>query len=239
MATMQELKAQAEQLLAMAEAAETIADKKRFEEELEQKINEHNAESKAICYTHCKESGDAMKTAITEFFYPAIKVKETVDKDTKAVMRNIIDCVKPIDLGDLHKKLDGIGADKLWFNYAEKLNFYLTVKAANELGATVNCDAFRMQDISKQIDMGKNPLSNTSILKTLQTVITAMLGDGFNATSHDVKYLMYVYAQDNRKSKTSITAANHKTLRGYLKKVCYRILTNGTGYEVEQREIKE
>ena len=36
-----------------------------------------------------------------------------------------------------------------------------------------------------------------------------------------------------------ITAANHKTLRNYLKKVCYRILTGGTGYDVDQREIKE
>ena len=53
------------------------------------------------------------------------------------------------------------------------------------------------------------------------------------------KYLVDVYSNDNKKSKTGITAANHKTLRNYLKKVCYRILTNGTGYDVESKEIKE
>ena len=107
------------------------------------------------------------------------------------------------------------------------------------MGTTVNSDAFRMNEISKAIDMGKTPLSNTNILKTLQIVISEMLGEEYKATSHDVKYLMYVYAQDNKKSKTAITAANHKTLRMYLKKVCYRILTNGTGYDVESREIRE
>lgn len=236
---LEELRAKAEELLEKAENAETIADARKFEKELEETINTYTAESKAIAYGRIRDTEKPMHTAILEFYFPSIKVKEIKDKDSGSITRTIVDIDKPIDLGDLHKKLDGIGANKHWIYSAEKLNFYLTVKAASDVGTTVNSDAFRMNEISKAIDMGKTPLSNTNILKTLQIVISEMLGEEYKATSHDVKYLMYVYAQDNKKSKTAITAANHKTLRMYLKKVCYRILTNGTGYDVESREIRE
>ena len=239
MTKLEELRAKAEELLEKADSAETIEQARKLNVELDETVNEYTAESKKICYAKCEESGNPMKTAIEEFFFPSIRVKVTEDKETGAILRSIQDCVKPIDLGNLHKKLGGIGADKKWIYVVEKLNYLLTVRAAQRVGATIKSDAYVMDEISKAIDMGKNPLSNTNILKTLQVVITAMLGEEYKATSHDVNYLIDVYANDNKKSKTSITAANHATLRGYLKKVCYRILTNGKGYDVETREIKE
>lgn len=239
MATLAEMRAKAEELLEKADSAETITEAQKFEKELEQTINECTAEMKLQAFNKCQSSANPMHTAILEFDFPSIKVKETKDKDSGNVVRSIVECRKPIDLGELHKKIGGIGADKNWIYIAEKLNYLLTIRAAKELGTSVKTENYRMNEVSQQIDMGKTPLSNTNILKTLQVVITSMLGEGNNATSHDVKYLMYVYAQDNKKSKTAITAANHKTLRMYLKKVCYRILTNGTGYDVESREIKE
>ena len=60
----------------------------------------------------------------------------------------------------------GIGADKEWAYKVEKLNFLLTAQKAKDLGIDpkeVN-DSFAMADISKQIDMGKNPTSKTNLL---------------------------------------------------------------------------
>lgn len=236
---LEEIKALAEEMLTRAESAETMEAKRTAEADLEEVINYYAGISKAHCYAEAKASGDPMKFAITRFFFPIIKVKETKDKDTEIVIRSIADAERPIDLGDLHKKLGGIGADKNWLYAAEKFNFYLTVRAAGRVGAVVNSDAMVMNDIARAFDMGKNPCSNTQLLKTLQLVVTMMLGEGYKANSHDVNYLVDVYANDNKKSKTGITAANHKTLRNYLKKVCYRILTNGTGYEVQQKDIKD
>ena len=140
----------------------------------------------------------------------------------------------------MHKRLEGIGADSKWIYACEKFNFYLTLRAAERVGATVKSDAFALQEISKEISLGKNPCSNTQLLKTLQKLVDMMLGEGVGkCTSHDVHYLVDCYANDNKKSKTGITLANHKTLRNYMKKICYRVLTNGTGYDVDQREIKD
>lgn len=236
---LEEIKAIAEEMLEKAEAAESVEERRIAEDDLEQTVNYYTSVSKGKVYAEIKASDDPMKAAILRFFFPTIKVKEQKDKDTKLVIRSIVDAEKPIDLADLHKKIGGIGADPKWLYAGEKFNYHLTIRAAERVGATVKSDAFVMNDIAHQIELGKNPCSNTQMLKTLQGIIDMMLGEGFKATSHDVNYLVDCYANDNKKSKSSITLANHKTLRGYLKKICYRILTNGSGYDVEQREIKE
>lgn len=236
---LEEIKEKAIELLEKSESCEKLDEKREIENDLDSVIKYFTATSKNECYTKARESGDPMKFAIKEFFFPVIRIVERDDNETGAKMRFIADAMRPIDLGDMYKKLKGIGADVNWIYVAEKLNYYLTLRAAQRVGAKVKSDAFVMNEIAKQIDMGKNPCSNNQMLKTLQGIITMMLGDGYKATSHDVNYLVDCYSNDSKKSKTSITAANHKTLRNYLKKICYRILTDSKGYQVEQREIKD
>lgn len=235
---LEEIRSIAEEKLSKADEAENVAEQKKLNEELDEVINHYTAVSKKLCYESCKASEDPLKTAILKFSFPSIKVKEEKDKDTGIVTRRIIDVEKPIDIGDLHKKLGGVGADPKWLAMAENFNFHLTLRTAQRMNVTIDSDAYKLSDLARQIDLGKNPCSNTKLLATLQAIVTAMLGEEYKATSHDVNYLCDCYASDNKKSKTSITAANHKTLRAYLKKVCYRILTGGTGYDVETREIK-
>lgn len=237
--TMEEVKQMAISFLEKADNAEMAADKKDNEDAIDQCIARYKFLSKAACYANAKASGDPMKYAITHFFFQTIKLSEKKDNDSGIVIRSIIDTQTPIDIGDMHKKLGGIGHDKKWIYTAEKFNYHLTIRAAERVGATIKSDAYIMDKVSKERNLGKNPCSNTQMLKTLQTIITEMLGDGYKATSHDVNYLVDVYANDSKKSKTAITAANHKTLRGYLKKVCYRILNGNKGYDVETRQIKE
>ena len=235
---LEEIRALANEFLKKSDECEDIKEKALIEEDLDTIVKDYAAQSKAQTYAKIKAADNPMHAAILTFFYPVIKVAEKKDAETGVVIRSIEDAQKSIDLGDLHKKIEGIGADENWIFMAEKFNFHLTKRAADRVGAKVNTDAFAMNDIAKQIELGKNPCSNNQMLKTLQGIVTAMLGEGYKATSHDVNYLVDCYANDNKKSKTSITAANHKTLRNYLKKVCYRILTDGRGYGVEQREIK-
>ena len=236
---LEEIKALAEELLEKSESAETVDEKRTIEADLEETINYYTSVSKENCYNAARAVEKPMEYAVLTFFFPTIRVKETIDKDTKAVIRNIVDSNKPIDLIDLNKKLNGIGVNKRWFSAIQKFNYHLTVRAANRVGATVNSDAMVMDDIARAFEMGKNPCSNTQMLKTLQGIINMMLGEDYKATSHDVNYLVDCYATDNKRSKTAITLATHKALVGYIKKICYRILSNGTGYDVVQKEIKE
>lgn len=238
------IRAIAEEWVKTINEASTIEERIEATGVVDDAISAYTTTSRTNCYNAAVASGDAMKYAIREFFYPSIKVKEEKVKDdqgndTGVIVRSIVDAEKPIDLGDLHKKKGGIGADTKWIYALQKLNYLLTIRAADRVKAEIKKDCFYMDEIAKEIELGKTPTSNTALLKQLQTIVTMMLGEGYHAMSYDVNYLIDVYSNDNKKSKTGITAANHKTLRNYLKKVCYRILTNGKGYDLQQKEIKE
>lgn len=233
------IKAIAVEWLEKSEDAESIPDRAEADEVVDEAIKAYTTTSKTVCYNAAVASGDPMRYAIEQFFYPSIRVKNTVGEDKKTITRSIEDTVKPIELGDLHKKKGGIGKDKSWIYALQKFNYLLTIRAAARLHTEVKKDCFYMDEIAKEIDMGKTPTSNTALLKALQKIVNMMIGEEFHAMSYDVNYLIDVYITDNKKSKTGVTAANHKTLRNYMKKVCYRIITKGEGYEVEQKEIKE
>ena len=98
-------------------------------------------------------------------------------------------------------------------------------------------DSYAMSEIARQFEMGKNPTSKTNLLKTLQMVVNAMIGDGYKATSHDVNFLLSVYSKKNRKALT-VSCANHRNFRGYVMEVCHRIVT-GKSYELEYKTKRE
>lgn len=137
------------------------------------------------------------------------------------------------------KYCGGIGHDKNWMHIAQKMNFLLTAQKAKDLGLDpqkVN-DSYAMSEIARQFDMGKNPTSKTNLLRTLQMVVTAMLGDDYKATSHDVNFLLSVYSKKNRKALV-VSCANHRNFRSYIAEVCHRIVTD-KAYELEYKTKRE
>lgn len=238
MANLAEIKNLATKWLNISEEAETIGGRAEADDVVDECIKTYTKISKTICYNAAVESGDPMKYAVREYFYPTIKVKTNVNKEMGTITRTLEDASKPIDLIDLHKQKEGIGADTKWIYAMQRFNYLLTIRAADRLGTEVKKDCYQMHDIAREIDLGKNPTSDKNLLSTLQKIVNMMLGEGYEATKIDVNYLVDCYVTDNKKSKTQVNAANHKTLCNYLKKVCYRII-EGKGYEVLQKEIKE
>lgn len=236
---LEEIKAIAEDLLEKFEAAETKKDRTKYEEDLAYAVNYYTATSKAKCYSKARDAEDPMKWAILEFYYPTIRVKETKDKETNSIVREIVSAKRRIDLRELHKKIGGIGADKCWYLFIQRFNAELTSFAIKELNSKkVDMSKMKMDDGANDINLGKNPCSNTQLLKSIQTIVTAMLGEEYKAKSYDARYLNAVYITDNRGSANGVKAMTHKGLTEVLTKICYRILTDGEGYDVEQREIK-
>ena len=211
-------------------------------EEIEKAVNEYTSIAREECFEECKAAENPMLEAITRLTFATIGVKDSKKGDEKIPVRELIDKDRAIDLLKLHKVVEGgIGVEKDWAHKAEKLNFLLTAQKAVDLGVKTEKlkeihDSYAMSEIARSIDMGKTPTSKTNLLKTLQSVITAMLGDDVKATSHDVNYLMSVYAKKNRKALT-VSCANHKYFRGYLAEICNHIVT-GNPYEVEYKRAK-
>lgn len=217
----------------------------RFEEStkadtaMTEKINEYTATVRDMCFEDCKATDDPMLAAVRTLSYVTIGVKDEKKGDDKVPVRTVVDKERAIDLLKLDKYCGGIGHDKEWMHVAQKMNFLLTCQKARDLGLDpqkVN-DSYAMSEIARQFEMGKNPTSKTNMLRTLQMVVTAMLGEGYKATSHDVNFLLSVYSKKNRKALV-VSCANHRNFRGYIAEVCHRIVT-GKEYELEYKTKRE
>lgn len=243
MAKMAELKATAEEKV--SEYNDAIQNKKdiasSLENEITEAINEYTMYARTIAFDECLATDDPMREAVTRLTYQTIGVKDEKvgDGTAKLPVRAIVTKDRDIDLLKLHKKSkDGIGYDRKWNYMIEKLNFLLTAQKAVDLGINPKDikDNYEMSDISRDFDMGKNPVSKTNLLKTLQMCITAMLGEGAKATSHDVNFLMSVYSRKGKAALT-VTCANHRYMRRYVAEICHRIVTDGN-YKVDYRAKK-
>lgn len=236
LAKLSELKAEVEELVkTYNDAVQTgnFEGAAKADTAMTEKVNEYTAIVREMCFAECKESGNPMMKAVTMLTFVTIGVKDEKKGDDMVPVRSIVEKEKSIDLLKLYKYCGEIGADKNWPNIAQKMNFLLTAQKAVDLGLKPDAvhDSYSMSEIARQIDMGKSPTSKTNLLRTLQMVITAMLGEGYKATSHDVNYLMSVYSKKGRKA-LSVSCANHRYFVGYLEDVCHRIVTD-KAYSVE------
>ena len=241
-----ELRAKAESLVSSYnEAMQTnhVDEAYKIDGKLNEVINEYTSIARTICFEDCRDSENPMLAAVSAMSFKTIATKDEQKEDDKVPVRSVIDREKQIDLYKLHKFVDGgIGADKKWIYQAEKLNFLFTVQRAIDLGVPENRlqeinDSYAMSAIAKEFDMGKNPVSKTNILKTMQSLVSAMLGDGYKCTSHDVNFILAIYSRKNRKALT-VSCANHKYFRNYMAEVCHRIVTGKT-YDVEFKADKK
>lgn len=214
----------------------------KIREEIDKKVGEYTGIAKKLCFDECAESPDgAMMEAVRRLSFKTIRIKENKPgKDDGGVFNITVEEVyKPIDLVGLHDHCGGIGVNGNWYHIAQKMNFLLTAKHAKDLGITdlkTISDSYAMSEIAKGFDMGKDPTSKTNLLKTLNTVISAMLGDDYKAVSHDVNFLLMVYAKKSKKALT-VTCSAHRNFVGYIAEICHRIVTGGS-YGVEYKAKK-
>lgn len=209
-------------------------------DEMKDLIGEYTALKRDECFTALSKTADPMVEAVKQLTYPCLRIQDKKEDDSDIIIRSIVPAERKIDLLKLHKFVkDGIGREKNWHNQLEHFNMLMTAKYAEDLGIDPvkvrNC--YAMQSISREIDLGKTPCSNTNLLKTLQKLVTAMIGEEYKATSHDVKFLKFIYANKGKKA-LSVMCADHRKLREYMAEICNHIITNEP-YEVVSKEIKE
>lgn len=235
-AKLAELRAEAEALTTEynnAIQSGKFAESVKIDADIDEKIHEYTSIARGIFFDECAETEDPMLAAVTKLRYTVIRKKDEKVGEEKVPVRTISEKEKTVDLMKLHKHCNGIGADKQWHYIAEKMNCLMTAQKCIDLGVDPKRvdDSYEMSEVAKAIDMGKTPTSKTNMLKTLQMVITAMLGEERKATSHDVNYLLSVYAKKSKKA-LSITVSNQKAMREHLADICHHIVT-GNPYDVE------
>lgn len=215
------------------------AEAAKANDEIAEKVNEYTSIARELCFAECKATEDPMLEAVKRLSFTTIGIEDKKDEGETLPTRRVIEKSRAIDLAKLDKYCGGIGHDENWLHIAQKMNFLLTAQVCKDLGVDpkeVN-DSYSMSEIAREFDMGKNPTSKTNLLKTLQTVINAMIGGEYKATSHDVNFLLAIYAKKNRKA-LSVTCANHKYFRNYVAEICHRIVLGKT-YEVDYKKKKE
>lgn len=241
--TKAELRANAEELTIKYNEAVQDGDfnaAAKLNTEIEQSVNEYTSIVRKECFDRIAATEDPMLTAVKELTYQTIKVKDSKVGDEKIPVRSIVEADKNIDLLKLHKQVKGgIGKDKNWAAMIEKLNLLLTAQKAQDLGLDPKSvhDSYAMSDIAREINMGKTPTSKTNILKTVQSIVTAMVGEEYKAVSHDVNFLMSIYSKKNRAALT-VSCANHKYMRQYMMEICHRIV-EGKSYALDYKKNKK
>ena len=215
-------------------------DASAIDKKIEEAVNEYTSIARTMVFDDCKAADDPMMEAVKRLSFTTIGIKDTTEGDDKIPVRSVIEKDRQIDLLKLHKYCDGIGVDQNWPYMIENFNCHLTAQTAIDLGIDTKeiNDSYAMSQIARDVKLGKNPTSKTNMLKTIRSIVAAMIGEEYanKALSHDVNFLMKVYTRKSRKALT-VTCANHKYLRGYIMEICHRIVTDGK-YEVDYKKAK-
>lgn len=217
---------------------------KAIDAEKDELLGIYVATAREICYEELKASDDPILEAAKKYEFDSISVKDIQDKDTGTITRTIVDTKKTIDLFTLHRYCKGIGKDSNWVYKLEKFNYLLAYKAV--LGITKGDDqkakldklkkTYAMDKVSRDIDMGKTPTSNTQVLKALDALIAATLGEEYHGLSIDAKFLLEIYTKEG-KGALNVVLPTHSRFCGKFLRVLHRIVTNGT-YGAEYKEEK-
>lgn len=211
---------------------------KELEEKIAKEVSEANKHAKAMCFEALKASDTTMAAACTMMRYPTIKVKETADKDTDIVIKTVEDSNTAIDLEDLEKYCDhSIGQTTDWRTMIEAFNYRLSVRCIEGIGASIEDfkNNYAINDIAKEFDLGRNPVSNTRLLETLRRVITAMIGEQYQnkVSSKSIQYLLSVFTSHGKKD-LSVKLSDHKAFRHIMMEICHAALT-GEVYTAEYK----
>ncbi len=208
--------------------------------ELERKINtrvsEYNTLAQKCAFEEAKASDDPMIHACTVLSYGVIGVKDEKVENTDIVVRKVVDKVQPIDLLALDKYCSGIGKDHEWLIKVESFNYRLALRVAEDINAKNMAElkaTYAVSAIAKEYDLGKNPVSNKTMLATVRAMVTAMIGEEYapKVLSHDVNYLVLTYSGKDRKSQNTVKLADHRAFRNLMAEICHNLIT-GCGYAV-------
>lgn len=189
-----------------------------------------------------------MLAAATALTFETLKHKDAEDENG-IKSRKLIMAERPLDFVALEsfftERGKKFGAESTWAYKVAAFNRLLCMRTAQSIGADVKivAEKFATPTQARDINLGKTPTSNTQLLKQLQMIIDSMLyaegekGNIYKANSHDVGYLLSLYAKKGR-GVLSVAAARPKYLEKLIAEILHRIVTEKS-YNIEFKEKKD
>lgn len=189
-----------------------------------------------------------MLAAATALTFEVLKHKDKEDENG-IKSREIVTAERPLDFVALEsffvERGKKFGAESTWVYKVAAFNRLLCMRTAQSIGADVKtvAEKFATPTQARDIDLGKTPTSNTQLLKQLQIIIDSMLyaegekGNIYKANSHDVGYLLSLYAKKGR-GVLSVAAARPKYLEKLIAEILHRIVSEKS-YNIEFKEKKD
>ena len=115
-----------------------------------------------------------------------------------------------------------------WYHELQSLNKRLTLRLAKSLGMSATevksiDDSYLMSEIAKQIELGKNPVSNTQCVNHMQKVLDLLCEGIGKVNNYDLAYIMAAYSKRSNKSKLTIVASKHNQLVSLVTDVAHKI----------------
>lgn len=191
---------------------------------------------KMLIFKDCEKSDKPMRSAILKhnFMTKRHKIELEGEKDNKIRVCRIVDAPRSLDLLEFDTYMAGndhrASANKDWANMIAKLAYLMTVDTAKSLGVNPKSiyDCYAIEEIARKIELGETPTSNTQMLKTLQSIIDAIIyeenpetnANSYKASSHDVKYLKALFTKKGKK-ELSVACAKPAYMRYIVTDICY------------------
>ena len=219
----------------------------RAEAALKELETEYAETMATIVYDEVGDKENPIKAAIIKYWYPTLSHKN-IREDGKLVRFELEENkMRQIDLIKLAKYC---GIDSKWQYAIEKFNQLMTLRAARELKLSSTevkkiCDSFYMSKLSREVDLGGTPDSNTQICKQLQTIVDAMVfeddGKGKNkykVNNHDVAYLLMCYTKKNNKTALTVSVAKTAVVNRLIMDIEHRVIL-GKAYGLDYKIAKD
>lgn len=234
----------------VAELKTAIANKdfeaiNRIEGELKDTEKEYRDELQLNIFGECRDAENPMLEAVTRYSFETISHK--MERDGKLItgVEAIYDKVVELDIVKFTKFAQ---LNKVWILKAEKLNQLMCLQVGKDLGVSsaqiqsINKDFGFGDKAAKDIKMGKNPLSNNQMTKTLQAIIDDLVfvegsdsksdSNKFKANNHDVAYLRYCYTSRSKRGELTVKTAKNNFICQLIVDIAHRLIT-GKVYSVE------
>lgn len=189
-----------------------------------------------------------MYAAICKYSYPAIRhqVKNVNVGGITTQLCTLTERDIPIDLYAFDRFCDGKAShDESWVYMVQKFNFLNCCRVASSLGIDphIISDSYAMDEISKAIDLGETPTSDTQLVKQLQRCLDGLIYEAksatnaenkYRVTSHDVAYVKEKYSSKGKKA-LCVACAKHSYMRSLIADIAAHIVAEmpyGMEYEV-------
>ena len=205
---------------------------------------------------------ECLKQACMEEQFDSIKVKKTIEKETKLVKESIEPVKRNIDLLQLDvfakKSKKTLGYDPQWIDYMQALNCILTIQKGQEL-VIADFENHNLQAIVRRFNLSNDavPFVNETVEKLVsgqlkeisQTVVSKMatialqkmfgeklLDKTIKCRTHDARYLISVFGKKGKSPRT-LQTADHRDFVDTMRDVANAVITGST-YSIVTKNIK-